>query len=265
MATNSVSRKGAHEEGSLQYYLQSCWSFVIWLLAQGLDGDGPNLCAEGRTPTSGPKPVGSGTAGISWSLARGFRTGSEAMMPGHHDVPTRPDRRGEPPRMISTLLAGNPTLVRVLFVSAVVVSTLLGSLLHRFGRSGLLAILAALALLGPLALTLSPSSGSAAGSCTVQFSVPLQGIETLANVALMLPLALFGALRLGHPLRVLAAVSASSAFIEIVQALSPALGRACDTNDWLMNTVGAAVGALLATAIIAVGARRPERQRRTLP
>lgn len=161
--------------------------------------------------------------------------------------------------MISTLLAGNPALVRILFVVAVVSSTILGWLLHRSRRSGPLAILTALGLLGAIALTLSPSSGSADGFCTVQFSVPLQGIETLANVALMLPLALFGVLRLGHPVRVLAAASALSALIELVQALVPALGRACDTNDWLMNTVGAAAGALLGAAIAAGESRRPQK------
>jgi VanZ family protein len=72
------------------------------------------------------------------------------------------------------------------------------------------------------------------------------------------PLALFASLRYRRPLAVLAAVSLLSVLIELVQAALPALGRACDTNDWLMNTVGAAVGALLAIGII-VGSRRRRR------
>lgn len=166
--------------------------------------------------------------------------------------------------MISTLLAGSPTLVRVLFVIAVAASALLGWWLYRSRRFRLLTVLAALGLLGTLALTLSPSTGRAAAFCTIQFSVPLRGVETLANVALMLPLALYAALRLGRPLRVLATVSALSALVELVQALIPALGRACDTNDWLMNSLGAAMGALFAMVIIAIGACRSERQGRTL-
>ncbi len=47
-----------------------------------------------------------------------------------------------------------------------------------------------------------------------------------------------------------------SALIELVQAVVPDLGRSCDTNDWFMNTVGAAIGAMIATAIIALTARR---------
>lgn len=164
--------------------------------------------------------------------------------------------------MISTLLAENPALARVLFLVAVAASTVLGWLLHRSHRPRALVVLATIGLFGTLALTLTPSSGRATVFCTVQFSVPFQGVETLANVALMLPLTLFAALRLGRPLPVLAAVSGMSALIELFQALVPILGRACDTNDWFMNTVGAALGALLAVVIIAVEARRPERQRR---
>ena len=163
--------------------------------------------------------------------------------------------------MISTLLAENPVLVRVLLAVAVVACTVLGRLLHRTCRSGALSVLATIGLLGTVALTLSPSSGRATVFCTVQFSVPFQGLDTLANVAMMLPLTLFAALRLCRPLAVFAAVSGLSALIELFQALVPTLGRACDTNDWFMNTAGAALGALLAIAIISIEARCPERPR----
>lgn len=163
--------------------------------------------------------------------------------------------------MISTLLAEHPVLVRVLFVVAVVACFVLGWLLHRVREPLPLAVLATIGLLGALALTLSPSSGRAALFCTVQFSVPFKGLETLANVAIMVPLTLFAALWLRRPLAVFGAVSGLSAFIELFQALVPTLGRACDTNDWLMNTVGATLGALLATVILSVEARRPERRR----
>jgi VanZ family protein len=166
--------------------------------------------------------------------------------------------------VISTLLAESPLLVRVFFVVAVVASTALGWLLHRAHITRALTVLVAIGLLGVLALTLSPASGRAVVFCTVQFSVPFQGIDTLANVAMVLPLALFAALRLGRPLAVFAAVSALSALIELFQALVPILGRACDTGDWLMNTVGAALGVLLAILIITVETRLPERKRRTL-
>ena len=104
-------------------------------------------------------------------------------------------------------------------------------------------------MIGTLALTVTPSTNSASDFCMVQFSVPFRGIEPLANVAMVLPLALFASLRFRRPLIVFLAVSALSSLIEILQALTPGLGRICDTNDWFMNTVGAAVGALLALAI----------------
>ncbi|PRY65916.1 VanZ like protein [Glaciihabitans tibetensis] len=161
--------------------------------------------------------------------------------------------------MISTLLVENASLVRVLFWVAVAASATIGWLLHRSGKSRILSVLAAIGLLGIIALTVSPSDGGDSGFCTVQFSVPSRGIDTLANVAMMVPLSLFGALWLRRPLAVLAAVSGLSAGIELLQALLPALGRACDTDDWLMNTVGAVVGVLLAIGIIAVDGGHPRR------
>jgi divalent metal cation (Fe/Co/Zn/Cd) transporter len=35
----------------------------------------------------------------------------------------------------------------------------------------------------------------------------------------------------------------------------PALGRACDTNDWAMNSVGTVVAVLVASALIALVGR----------
>ena len=158
--------------------------------------------------------------------------------------------------MISTVLAEHASTVRVLFWFVVVLSAALGWSLHRSGRRRALLALAVVGLVGTLVLTVTPSGGSATVACAVQISVPFRGIETLANVAMLLPSTLFAALAVRRPLRVLGAVSGLSALIELVQAVVPALGRACDTNDWFMNSVGAGLGALLAAGIIAVEARR---------
>jgi VanZ family protein len=40
--------------------------------------------------------------------------------------------------------------------------------------------------------------------------------------------------------------------IEALQALVPAIGRACDTNDWAMNTMGTLLAVLLAAATVAL-------------
>ncbi|PTT15813.1 hypothetical protein DBR36_14160 [Microbacterium sp. HMWF026] len=40
--------------------------------------------------------------------------------------------------------------------------------------------------------------------------------------------------------------SALSVAIEAVQALVPTIGRACDTGDWVTNTIGAVLGGVVA-------------------
>jgi VanZ family protein len=49
--------------------------------------------------------------------------------------------------------------------------------------------------------------------------------------------------------------AALSAAIEVFQGLVPAIGRSSDTNDWAMNTAGAAGAALVAGATIALADR----------
>jgi hypothetical protein len=120
--------------------------------------------------------------------------------------------------------------------------------------------LAAVSVLPALALTLAPSSkGMSGGGCTVQFALPsLTRVELLANLLLLLPPAFFATLACRRPLAVLGAAAGMSAAIETVQALAPAIGRACDTNDWFMNVLGIGLGVLLARAT-ASRARRAAR------
>ena len=158
--------------------------------------------------------------------------------------------------MISTLLAQHPTLFRVLLGVAVLLAALIGALLHRHDRRGALAVLAGLGLVFALALTLSPAGSPRYAFCTVQLTWPLAGIDSLANVVLMLPLALFAALWRRRPLLVLAAVSGLSALVELAQALLPVLGRSCDTDDWFTNTLGAVVGVALAALVLRLVPRR---------
>lgn len=53
-----------------------------------------------------------------------------------------------------------------------------------------------------------------------------------------------------RPLLIGLLLSAVSAAVEGLQALLPALGRSCDTSDWLSNTIGAVLGAGLAAAAL---------------
>lgn len=159
--------------------------------------------------------------------------------------------------MISTFLVEHASLFRAGFWVVVVLAAVLAWVLHRLRLRGVLLGLSAVSLVAALVLTLLPDGARPGGvSCTVQFSVPFQGLDTLANVALLLPLVLFLGAATGRPLTVLAGAVALSAGIEAVQALAPALGRRCDTNDWFMNTVGAVLAAAIALAMCRIDRRR---------
>jgi hypothetical protein len=157
--------------------------------------------------------------------------------------------------VISTFLVTHSEFVPIAFWVAVAATIAIGWPLFHYKKRRALLILAGVGVLGMLALTMSPSSSTNPSFCTVQFSLPFQGIETLANIAMTIPATVFAAFAVRRPLMVFAAVSGSSVAIELLQALIPGLGRACDTNDWLMNTVGAAIAALAVWTIIAAEAR----------
>jgi glycopeptide antibiotics resistance protein len=159
--------------------------------------------------------------------------------------------------VISTFLVEHAPLVRIGFWVAVAAATLLAWVLHRLRLRSVLLGLSAVAVVAVLVLTLLPDGARPGGvTCTVQFSVPFQGIDTLANVAMLLPLVLFLGTATNRPLTILTGAVALSAVIEVVQALTPALGRRCDTDDWAMNAVGAVLGAVIALVICAIDRRR---------
>jgi len=159
--------------------------------------------------------------------------------------------------VISTFLVEHAPLVRIGFWVAVAAATLLAWVLHRLRLRRVLLGLSAVALIAVLVLNLLPDGARPGGvTCTVQFSVPFQGIDTLANVAMLLPLVLFLGTATNRPLTILTGAVALSAVIEVVQALAPVLGRRCDTDDWAMNTVGAVLGAVIALVICAIDRRR---------
>jgi glycopeptide antibiotics resistance protein len=163
--------------------------------------------------------------------------------------------------VISTFLVEHAPLVGVGFWIAAVAVTAIAWMLHRRRLRGVLVGLSGVALAGLLALTLLPDGSRPGGlTCTVQFSVPFQGIETLANVALTLPIALLLGVAVRRPFAILLGVVSLSAVIEVVQALLPGIGRHCDTNDWFMNAVGALLGALIACVICKLGRRRDAKQ-----
>lgn len=166
--------------------------------------------------------------------------------------------RCEDHSVITTFLVNHAAAVRVLFWVALIAFAALGWFVYRRGTRWLLATLTVVSVVGAVALTMTPDGTGGNGTfCTVQFSVPFRGIDTLANVALLFPVTLFAGLRTTRPVWAVAAASGFSAAVELLQALVPSLGRACDTDDWFMNTVGAVLAGLVALGIIAIDRRAP--------
>lgn len=163
--------------------------------------------------------------------------------------------------MITDVLMDHAEFVPVAALAVVLACVGGGYLVQRAERRGpgLARALAVLSLLPVVVLTLVPSSkgGSGEVACTVQFALPTPTrVELLANVVLFLPPALFATVASRRPWVVLLVASGTSAAIEAAQALAPAIGRACDTNDWFMNSIGVGVGVALALATTAL-ARHP--------
>lgn len=156
--------------------------------------------------------------------------------------------------MLSTILVEHPWLTTTTLVALVVVGPLLGAWL--VGRQRTTGVLLALALLVVAALTLVPTSRDLERGCWVEWTVPTPGaVELVANVILFVPVVLLLGVLLQRPLLALLMASAGSLLVETVQALAPALGRSCSTDDWFSNTIGAALGAVLAAVALLIDRR----------
>ena len=134
-------------------------------------------------------------------------------------------------------------------------------------RRGAAWLLTGLGTLPVVVLTMFPDDRRAFVRCEVAWTLPTVGrVELLANVVLFVAPALFAAVATRRPLRVFVAASVLSVLVETVQALIPAIGRSCSTNDWLNNTIGAAIGVMLAVIALRLAGpiRHPERTREAI-
>ncbi|HYF72353.1 MAG TPA: VanZ family protein [Nocardioides sp.] len=158
--------------------------------------------------------------------------------------------------MISTVLVEHPWLSPSALAILVVLGPLVGSRLA--GSPRVAWWLTAAALLPVAVLTLTPVDRELYGRCEVAWSLPTVGrVELAANVVLLVAPTLLAGVASRRPLVALAAGSGLSLVLEAVQALVPAIGRSCSTNDWLSNTIGAAIGATLAWAALRLAAGSP--------
>lgn len=147
--------------------------------------------------------------------------------------------------MITTTLVEHPWLAPALLVAVVAAGLLAGPWL--VPRRRLTWWLTAASLLPVVALTLVPVDRELFARCSVQWSLPTPGrVELMANLALFVAPVLLAGVATRRPVLALLLGSGASVVVEALQAAVPAIGRSCDTNDWLSNTLGAALGAGLA-------------------
>jgi glycopeptide antibiotics resistance protein len=160
--------------------------------------------------------------------------------------------------MLSTILVEYPWMTTVALVVLVVLSPFVGAWLVprvRITRVLLTVSIVALAL-----LTLVPTSRDLAVGCAKEWVLPTFGaVELMANLLLFAPVVLQAGVLTRRPLAAVLVASGASAVIEVVQAFVTVLGMSCSTNDWLSNTLGALLGAVLAAASLRLA--RPAGQR----
>jgi len=137
--------------------------------------------------------------------------------------------------------------------AALLLMVVLGPLLGRWlvPRPSLAWLSAGVALLPVVGLTLVPVDREVFERCAVQWALPAPGrVELMANVVLFVAPVLLAGVASRRPVLVMAVGSGASAGLEALQALVPTIGRSCDTNDWLSNTIGAVIGAVIASAAL---------------
>lgn len=158
--------------------------------------------------------------------------------------------------MLSTILVTVPWLAFAVLVAVIVVAPVAGLALVARPRTTTALLCAALVIVA--GLTLYPEGArSATVSCAVQWPyLAPTAVESTANILLFVPVSFLAGLRWRHPVVAILGASALSAVVEIVQALVPAIGRACDTSDWITNTIGTVIGGLLALATLSWHRRR---------
>ncbi|MGW7409188.1 VanZ family protein [Streptomyces sp. NPDC054833] len=111
----------------------------------------------------------------------------------------------------------------------------------------------AFCLTGVLGVTLALRGGEAGrAECVINHEVtePLYTTQGLWNLAMFVPLGLFGVLALRRPLPVLLGVLALPCLIELAQALAPFVSGICDSADVEMNAGGGILGVALGLVLV---------------
>ena len=156
--------------------------------------------------------------------------------------------------MVTNILLDHPWLSPAALAVLVVLGPVVGRWLST--RTKLAWLLAGASLLPIALLTLVPVRRQLFARCTLQWALPTPGrVELMATVILFVAPVLLAGVASRRPAFALLGGSALSAGLEVLQASVPALGRSCDTGDWLSNTIGAAIGSALAAGSLHVARR----------
>ncbi|MFC7431379.1 MULTISPECIES: VanZ family protein [unclassified Agrococcus] len=161
--------------------------------------------------------------------------------------------------VLSTILATYPWIAPSLLAVVVVLGPLVAWALAPVRRAAMVLAVAAFVAVG--ALTLWPTRAAVGAGCSLRWDVDLLAPEPLANVVLLVPPVLLLAVATRQPSLAALVGAIAAAAIEIVQAVLPMLGRACDVGDWAANATGSVLGAVLAAIGIAIARSRRRRAR----
>ena len=147
--------------------------------------------------------------------------------------------------MISTFLVEHQWLAPAALALLLLAGPLVGSWLVARPRAAW--VLTGVMLLPLALLTLVPQDRELFARCEVGWEIPpFTGPEPMANILLFVAPVLLAGVATRRPVLVMVAGSGLSAIVEVFQAAVPALGRSCASGDWMNNTIGAVIGALLA-------------------
>ncbi|MFJ3977532.1 VanZ family protein [Streptomyces sp. NPDC090021] len=157
--------------------------------------------------------------------------------------------------MIQAILNGNQGILATAIISSLTAALMFYFLgRRRGGKSGPLWASVGAASAVVVTATLYPIAlgAPASATCVIERDV-ISGTFTtqgLMNVFLFAPLAALATWATRRPVPIALGCVSLSVVIEVTQALTPGIGRACDSADLWANGLGVALGAGLSTAVL---------------
>lgn len=152
--------------------------------------------------------------------------------------------------MIRAVLNNETGLLWALLAALIASAAVAAAVARRRSAPLLLSMLVGVSTALVLTATLYPINPGAPAPllCTVQRDLisAMSSTQGLMNIALFVPAGFFTALLVRRPVSTGVALTLLSAAVEAVQAVTPGVGRSCDTADLWDNALGTAVGCGLA-------------------